>query len=77
MAARKPRKHAPLGAHISIAGGTHEAPPRAKTIGATAMQVFTKMANRWAERACEDDECRKFRVALADTEVAVLSAHDS
>ena len=41
------------------------------------MQVFTKMANRWAERACEDDECRKFRSALADTEVTVLSAHDS
>lgn len=41
------------------------------------MQVFTKMANRWAERACEDDECRKFRVALADTDVTVLSAHDS
>lgn len=41
------------------------------------MQVFTKMANRWVERACEDDECRKFRVALADTDVTVLSAHDS
>jgi deoxyribonuclease-4 len=77
VTARKPRKHAPLGAHISIAGGTHEAPPRAKTIGATAMQVFTKMANRWAERACEDDECLKFRNALADTEVTVISAHDS
>jgi deoxyribonuclease-4 len=41
------------------------------------MQVFTKMANRWAERACEDDECLKFRNALADTDVTVLSAHDS
>jgi deoxyribonuclease-4 len=53
------------------------APPRAKAIGATAMQIFTKMANRWAERACEDDECRAFRAALAETDVKILSAHDS
>jgi deoxyribonuclease-4 len=66
-----------LGAHISIAGGTHEAPARAKAIGATVMQIFTKMANRWAERACADDECRAFRDALALTNVRVLAAHDS
>lgn len=66
-----------LGAHISIAGGTHNAPGRAKVIGATAMQIFTKMANRWAERACEDEECRSFRAALADTDVREMSAHDS
>ena len=66
-----------LGAHISIAGGTHEAPARAKAIGATAMQIFTKMASRWAERTCEDEECRAFRDALAATDVRVLVAHDS
>jgi deoxyribonuclease IV len=66
-----------LGAHVSIAGGTHEAPPRAKRLDATAMQIFTKMANRWAERACEDGECRQFRAALKETEVRAISAHDS
>jgi deoxyribonuclease IV len=66
-----------LGAHISIAGGTHEAPARAKAIGATVMQIFTKMASRWAERTCEDVECRAFREALAATDVRVLVAHDS
>ena len=66
-----------LGAHVSIAGGTHQAPERAKKIGATAMQIFTKMANRWAERACEDDECKLFRAGIRDTEVAKISAHDS
>jgi deoxyribonuclease-4 len=77
---KKPVRKIPaalLGAHISIAGGTHNAPPRAATIGATAMQIFTKMANRWAERACEDDECREFRVALETTQVGEISAHDS
>jgi deoxyribonuclease-4 len=66
-----------LGAHTSIAGGTHEAPPRAKAIGATAMQIFTKMANRWAERECEAPELELFRAALADTDVRALNAHDS
>jgi deoxyribonuclease-4 len=75
-----PRSRPPadlLGAHTSIAGGTHLAPERARAIGATAMQIFTKMANRWAERACLDDECRAFRAALATTDVRVTMAHDS
>ena len=67
----------PLGAHVSSAGGTPSAPPRAQAIGATAMQIFSKMANRWAERVCEDDECIAFKAALADTSVAVTIAHDS
>ncbi len=66
-----------LGAHISIAGGTHEAPPRAGRIAATAMQIFTKMASRWAERDCADEECAAFREALGGTDVRAMSAHDS
>jgi deoxyribonuclease-4 len=66
-----------LGAHVSIAGGTHEAPARAKAIGATAMQIFTKLAQRWAERSCADDECLDFRRALAETNVRATVAHDS
>ena len=66
-----------IGAHVSIAGGTANAPARAKLIGASAMQIFTKMANRWAERVCADDECRLFRAALADSGVRATMAHDS
>ena len=66
-----------LGAHVSIAGGTHEAPPRARAIDATAMQVFSKMANRWAERDCLDDECTRFRAALTETAVRATMGHDS
>jgi len=66
-----------LGAHVSIAGGTHEAPARARAIGASAMQMFTKMANRWADRLCETDECKAFRAALGETRVRTTIAHDS
>lgn len=66
-----------LGAHVSVAGGVPEGPPRASAIGATAMQIFTKMANRWAERECIDEECTSFRERLGATGVAATMAHDS
>ncbi len=66
-----------LGAHVSIAGGTAEAPGRAGEIGATAMQMFTKMANRWAERAVDAAEARAFREGLARTKVRATVVHDS
>lgn len=66
-----------LGAHISTAGGVPAAPGRARAIGATAMQIFTKMANQWRERECAEEECVSFREGIADTEVRAISAHDS
>lgn len=66
-----------LGAHVSSAGGTPQAPPRAGAIGATALQLFTKMANRWAERLCDALECDAFRSALSATAVTKTVAHDS
>lgn len=66
-----------LGAHVSAAGGVPEAPPRAAAIGATALQLFTKMGNRWAERDCGDDECVSFRERLSSTRVTATMAHDS
>ena len=66
-----------LGAHVSSAGGVPEAPLRAAALNATALQLFTKMANRWAERDCVDEECRAFRERLAATDVVATMAHDS
>jgi deoxyribonuclease-4 len=66
-----------LGAHVSAAGGVPEAPARAAAIGATALQLFTKMANRWAERDCAGEECAAFRERLAAAGVAATMAHDS
>lgn len=66
-----------LGAHISTAGGVPAAPGRAKAVGATAMQIFTKMANQWRERECEAEECAAFREGIADSLVRAISAHDS
>ena len=66
-----------LGAHVSTAGGCRNAPARAAEIGATAIQVFTKQPNRWAEVQISDDEALAFRVAVAQHGVAYANAHDS
>ena len=67
----------PLGAHISTAGGVAEAPARADAIGATAMQLFTKQPNRWAERVVRAAEAKAFRAALAASGVRFTNGHDS
>jgi deoxyribonuclease IV len=41
------------------------------------MQIFTKMASRWAERVCEEDECTAFVTELGETGVRESCAHDS
>jgi deoxyribonuclease-4 len=68
---------APLGAHVSIAGGTWEAAARAREISATGAQVFTKQANRWLEREIEPDEIARYGAAMALTTVRWSCAHDS
>ena len=69
--------HAPLGAHISAAGGVHLAPARADDIGATAMQIFTKQPSRWMEHKVTASEAKAFRAALAASSVRFTNAHDS
>lgn len=41
------------------------------------MQIFTKMASRWAERVCEEEECTVFWTELGETGVREACAHDS
>jgi len=66
-----------LGAHVSTAGGCRNAPPRAADIGATAIQIFTKQPNRWAEVTVGDEECDLYRGAVHTHGVAYATAHDS
>ena len=71
------KDRSPVGAHLSIAGGTWEAAARAREISATAAQIFTKQANRWAEREVDAEESARFRAAMRETHVRWTCAHDS
>ena len=71
------RDRAPLGAHVSVAGGTWESAARAREISATGAQIFTKQANRWLERDIDDVEATRYRTAMTETKVRWTCAHDS
>jgi deoxyribonuclease-4 len=66
-----------LGAHVSTAGGIANAPVRAAEIDATAIQIFTKMPSRWAERPIEPEEADRFIGARREAGIRYASAHDS
>ena len=66
-----------LGAHVSTAGGTRNAPPRGGEIGATAIQIFTKQPNRWAEKPVEAEEASAFRAGLREHGIRFACSHDS
>lgn len=66
-----------LGAHVSIQGGVHTAPPRGQAIGATAIQVFTKTPNQWREPTIPPEVAAAFRAALASSGIHEVVSHDS
>ena len=66
-----------LGAHVSTAGGAHVAPARARGIGATAFQLFTKSPNQWLERTITAEAAVNFREAVVAEQIGAVVAHDS
>ena len=66
-----------LGAHVSTSGGVASAFPRAAAIGATAIQIFTKVASQWREPAISDEERAEFRRLRESSGIVHTNAHDS
>lgn len=77
MAAKSALSAAPLGAHVSTSGGVGKAPARATDIGATAVQIFTKVPNQWKEKEISDTDAAEFKASLTATAVRFTNAHDS
>jgi deoxyribonuclease-4 len=67
----------PLGAHVSSAGGVHNAPGRAAAVGANAFQMFSKQASRWQEHFFSGEQAAAYRNSLAQTNVEAVCVHDS
>lgn len=62
---------------MSTAGGIANAPTRGAEIGATAIQVFTKMPSRWAEKPITPDEALEYRRGCEAAGIAFACSHDS
>lgn len=66
-----------LGAHVSTAGGVANAPARGKAIGATAIQIFTKTPNQWAEPRLRAEDIARFKSELKASGINAVVSHDS
>jgi deoxyribonuclease-4 len=66
-----------FGAHMSIAGGYHNALRAAQKYDCEAVQLFTKNSNQWRAKQLTAEDIRKFQDTLRQTRVRFLIAHDS
>lgn len=66
-----------LGAHMSVAGGLHNAITAATALGCGTVQLFTKNANQWAGKPLTHDDITRFRTALKESALRFPTAHDS
>jgi deoxyribonuclease-4 len=66
-----------FGAHMSIAGGCHNAVTAARAHGCESLQLFTKNSNQWAARDLTDLDVAAFRKALRGSGIRRTAAHDS
>lgn len=66
-----------IGAHESIAGGIHRAVERAESIGATALQVFTKNSNRWTAPPLTREDAENYKTAISKSNIRAVVSHDS
>lgn len=66
-----------LGTHISAAGGLHKAFPRGEEVGCSAIQIFTKNANRWQAKALQEKDIQSFKTAWERSNIEAVIAHDS
>lgn len=66
-----------FGAHMSIAGGCHNALLAAQAHGCQTVQLFTKNANQWSARPLSEEEIDTFRRLRRQQRLRVTMAHDS
>ena len=68
-----------VGAHVSAAGGVHNAPKNAKNIDAKAFALFTKNQRQWRAKPLAAEHIEKFdeELAKAGIEKKHILPHDS
>ncbi|MDD5358738.1 MAG: deoxyribonuclease IV [Sulfurovaceae bacterium] len=68
-----------VGAHVSVAGGVHNAPLNAMKIGAKAFALFTKNQRQWSAKPLSILEIDEFKINLATSQISpkYVLPHDS
>lgn len=66
-----------VGAHISIAGNIALSIERAKSIGSSTMQIFTKSNRSWFDKPLNGDDIAAFKKAMLNGELSQTMVHAS
>ncbi|MFC1479269.1 deoxyribonuclease IV [Planctomycetota bacterium] len=66
-----------LGAHISTAGGIGKSPEKAQTIGADAIQVFSKNQKQWKAKPLQEQDILLFNENMTKFNIKCSAVHDS
>lgn len=66
-----------LGAHVSVAGGLDNAFTRGLESHCTALQIFTKNANRWQSKPISNDDAIAFQQAWQKSGIGPVIAHNA
>jgi len=66
-----------FGAHMSIAGGHHNALLAAQGHGCDTVQLFTKSTNQWRAKELTEEDVAVFRRTLRQSRLRIPIAHDS
>jgi deoxyribonuclease-4 len=66
-----------IGAHMSIAGGCHNAAAAAGRVGFGTLQIFTKNNNQWRAPELTDGHVAAFKGALVEAALVDPVAHNS
>ncbi len=64
-----------LGPHLPLGGGMLKAVERARSIGATAIQIFGDNPTAWKRRAGPPKEQKRFRERLAKYDITPVAVH--
>ena len=65
-----------LGAHVSIAGGIHNAVDRGVASGCGVIQLFTQNSNQWKGKVVSDQDATLFREKFTASGLADVVSHD-
>ncbi len=64
-----------FGAHMSIAGGYHNAVTAAQEHGCDTVQLFTKNNNQWVGKPITNDDITQFQLTLAESKLRLPMSH--
>ena len=66
-----------LGAHMSIAGGLHNAITTGESIGCTVIQLFTHSNRQWALKPLSQEAIKQFHDASKNSSIKTIIVHAS